>query len=336
MIQVYTIKELVETTGVARTTIHFYLRLGLLPRAQKTAASRSLYTDDHVRILKRIAELKDQGLALADIERELQERVDEANEAGVDLAAQEYRRMHERMLAFAGREFATNGYKNTHVTAIMRALGITATMFYSHFPSKRQLLVECVSNLMDWSEAYADSRHDESHDPAERLLWNIFAHSRAFELGSAALALMRVEGSQEDAVLQARMEAKLVAEVGRIGEFLDAEQDRYPTPSRFPAEPLALTLFTSYQPLPLPGPFAKYTFNDLLEAYLWLFLAAQAARNGEVDIDSRLQRYRALISKLTSGPIPVPSQADLDEAPRPAGRAAQAAPYTKDIVPPSG
>ena len=308
MIQVYTIKELVETTGVARSTIHFYLRQGLLPRAQKTAASRSLYTDEHVEILGRIAELKQQGLPLAEIERELQTRVDEANDARVDLAAQEHRRLHHRILAFAAEQFAATGYKNTHVTAIMRELGITATMFYAHFPSKRQLLVECVTVLMEWSEAYADSKRDDSQDPGEWLLWNIFAHSRAFELGSAALALMRVEGAAEDAELQRRMEAKLIAEVGRIGEALDAEQACHSNPSRFPAEPLALGLFASYQPLPLRGPHEKYTSKDRLEAHLWLFLAAQAARNGEVDIDSRLASYRELIATLSSDSPPLPPE----------------------------
>ena len=42
-----------------------------------------------------------------------------------------------------------SGYKNTHVTAIMRKLGITATLFYSHFPSKRRLLAECVTVLIE-------------------------------------------------------------------------------------------------------------------------------------------------------------------------------------------
>ena len=80
MIQVYSIRDLERVTGVTRTTIHFYLRQGLLPRPQKTAASRSLYTDEHVKILQKIAELKRQGLSLAEIENELQPRVDQANE----------------------------------------------------------------------------------------------------------------------------------------------------------------------------------------------------------------------------------------------------------------
>lgn len=138
MIHVYSIRDLERVSGVARTTIHYYLRQGLLPRPQKTAASRSLYTDEHVKILEQIAELKRSGRSLVEIESMLQPRVDHANEATVDLAAHEYERMHDRILALAAAKFATQGFKNTHVTTIMRELGITATLFYDHFAGKRR------------------------------------------------------------------------------------------------------------------------------------------------------------------------------------------------------
>ena len=56
----------------------------------------------------------------------------------VDLVAQEHERMHNRILALAAREFASKGYKNTHVTNIMHELGITATVFYSPLPQQAQ------------------------------------------------------------------------------------------------------------------------------------------------------------------------------------------------------
>ena len=180
MIQVHSIRDLEQVTGVSRTTIHYYLGHGLLPRPQKTAASRSLYTDEHVRILKKIAELKADGLSLAEIERELQPRVDQANETTVDLAAIEHERIHNQILAVASEEFTAKGYKNSHVTTIMRKLGITATVFYAHFPSKRRLLAECVTVLMSWSIKYVDREQAKTEDAAERLLWNIFGHSRVF------------------------------------------------------------------------------------------------------------------------------------------------------------
>ena len=314
MIQVYSIKDLERVTGVPRTTIHFYLRQGLLPRPQKTAASRSLYTDEHVKILQKIAELKRQGLSLSEMERELQPRVDRANEDGVDLVAQEHERMHNQILALAAHEFATKGYKNTHVTTIMRRLGITATVFYAHFPSKRRVLAECVTILMKWSIEYVDSVQAAIEDPAERLLWNIYGHSRVFELGSAALAVIRVEGTDDDNESQGAIQRGLQATVDHILADLDSEQSMYPNPSRFRGELIALNLFGAYEHLAFRTRFDKqYSRKELLEGHLWLFLAAQAARNGEIDIDSRLARYGDLVEELSSGLPPLPPEFEFSE-----------------------
>lgn len=327
MIRVYSIRDLEEVTGVPRTTIHFYLRQGLLPRPQKTAASRSLYTDEHVNILRKIAELKQQGLSLVEIESRLQSHVDQANEITVDLVAQEYQRMHNRILALAAHEFASKGYKNTHITTIMRKLGITATLFYSHFPSKRRLLAECVTVLMNWSIKYVDEKQSEVQDPAERLLWNIFGHSRVFELGAAALAVIRVEGAQDDPDLHRSIEKGLAATVDRILEDLDQEQHKFPRPSKFRGDLIALNLFGAYEHVAFRSRFdQRYSRKDLLRAHLWLFLAAQAARNGEIDIDSRLAHYEDLIAKLSSELPPLPPELETDELNRNAGRGLEPAP----------
>jgi DNA-binding transcriptional MerR regulator len=311
VIQVFSIRDLERATGVTRTTIHYYLRQGLLPRPQKTAASRSLYTDEHVKILEKISELKREGHSLAEIEDMLQPRLDQANEASVDLVAQEHERMHNRILALAAEEFATRGYQNTHVTTIMRKLGITATLFYSHFASKRRLLAECVAVLTNWSIKYVDGKQAESQDPAEHLLWNIFGHSRVFELGSAALAVIRLEG-KDDAELRACVKQGLEASTALILEDLDGERGKYPNPSEFPGELIALNLFGSYEHAAFRTRFDKqHSPRDLLEAHLWLFLAAQAARNGEIDIDSRLARYKDLISKLSAEVPPLPPELEL-------------------------
>lgn len=315
MIQTYTIRDLERLSGVARTTIHFYLGRGLLPRPQKTAASRSLYTDEHRRILKRIAELKGRGLSLIEIEGELQPQLDRANEAGVDLVAQEHERVHNQILAVAAREFATKGYKNTHVTTIMRRLGITATVFYGHFASKRRLLAECVKVLMDWSIDYVDREQAKTEDPAERLLWNVFGHSHVFELGAAALAVIRVEGTYEDAEYHSSIEKGLEATVERILADLDREQHKYPHPSKFPGDLIALNLFGAYEHVAFRSRYDKdYSRRELLRAHLWLFLAAQAARNGEIDIDSRVARYEDLIDRLSSAMPPLPPQFELNHA----------------------
>jgi DNA-binding transcriptional MerR regulator len=313
VIQVFGIGELEEVSGVPRTTIHYYLRLGLLPRPQKTAASRSLYTDEHVTILREIAELKQSGLSITEIEDKLQHRIDQANEVTVDLVAQEYERTHNRILALATREFTSRGYKNTYVTNIMRELGITATLFYSHFPSKRKLLAECVSVLMKWSLSYADEKTASIDDPAERLLWEVFSHSRVFELGTAAFAVIRVEGTQEDAELRKSIEDGLAGTVARIMKELPTSG---PKGAKRPVrdELIALSLFGAYEQTVFNAASRKkYGRKDLLRTHLWLYLAAQAAMNGEIDIDSRLTQYEKLIAKLATQMPPLPPELETEE-----------------------
>jgi hypothetical protein len=93
---------------------------------------------------------------------------------------------------------------------------------------------------------------------------------------------------------------------------LDQEQHKYPHPSSFPGDLIALNLFGAYEHVAFRSRFDKdYSRKELLRAHLWLFLAAQAARNGEIDIDSRVAHYDALIDRLSSEMPPLPPQLQL-------------------------
>jgi DNA-binding transcriptional MerR regulator len=315
VVTVLSIGELERVTGVPRTTIHYYLRQGLLPRPQKTAASRSLYTEKHAEVLREIVELKKAGLSLAEIEGELEDKFGDVGEVSVDLVAQEYERVHDRILAAAVREFSAEGYKNTHVTTIMKELGITASVFYTHFPSKRALLAECVSVMMDWSLVYGDSKRDLTGDPAERLMWLAFASLHVFDLGSSGLALIRVEKIHDDAELRKPIEQALAGVIERITEDfanVSGEDSRVPV---VPDELVAHSLLGAYeQTIFRLFSDRKYSRRDLLRTHLWLFLAVQAARRGEIDIDGRMRRYDELIDRLATDTPPLPPTLDTQKA----------------------
>jgi DNA-binding transcriptional MerR regulator len=307
LIQVFTIGEVEELSGVPRSTIHFYLSIGLLPRPQKSSTSRSLYTATHLQILKKISELKEAGLSLAEIETKLQQKVDEANTSAVDLAAQEYDRMHERILSLAAQELTEKGYKNTHVTTIVRKLGITTAVFYTHFSSKRTLLVECVRVLTKYSLDYVDSKEATTQDPAERLLWLCFGHSHLFRLGATALALTRVEEFQGRGELHMSLQETFDGIMRHIEKDVVGRPRQGRTPPAVPDELVAHSLFAAYeQTMFRMLADSKYRLEDVLLTHLWIFLAIQAARNGEIDIDSRLEKYRGLAEKLSSGLPPPP------------------------------
>ncbi len=310
------IGRLARETGVPRTTIHYYLRQGLLPPPHKTAASRSLYTEEHLICLEEIASLRRAGLSLAQIKARLAGRLESAagraaEERGgtVALVAQEYERVHNRILALAVREFATKGYAKTHVTSLFRQLGITAAVFYSHFPSKRALLAECVSVLMKWSLAYADEKMAHSDDPAERILWEVFSHSRVFELGTTGSALLRVEGGREGPELRRSIEESLAATAARIRRELPAS--KVAEERQVPEELIALSLLGAYEQTVFRAPAdRRYSRKDLLRAHLWLFLVVQAALAGEIDVGDRLARYEGLIAELGESMPPLPPELD--------------------------
>jgi DNA-binding transcriptional MerR regulator len=309
-VKVYTRKELEQATGVSSTTIHFYLRSGLLPRPQKTSYSRSLYTDEHLNILKKIVGLKQQGLSLAEIETEVGDMIQRANRNKIDVVGQERERLRNRILAVATKEFAAKGYNKTHVTTIIRRVPITPSLLYSYFSGKRILLLECVRVLMSWSLKYVDSKQTETSDSAKRVLWLIFGHGNVFKLGSAALSLARVEGAQSDRELRRPLQQLFDNVIEHYTNELRGVAGSDKGESRpIPKELLAHSLFGAHeQTMFRQQADKKYSRKDAFMTHLWLFLAVQAAWSGEVDIDSRVRQYESFVSELASRMPPMPPE----------------------------
>jgi DNA-binding transcriptional MerR regulator len=78
-------RELVEKTGLPRTTIHHYLREGLLPPARKTATNAAVYDETHVERLGLIRDLRGDELGPFGVQdiRAIVSMVEEGVEPGV-------------------------------------------------------------------------------------------------------------------------------------------------------------------------------------------------------------------------------------------------------------
>lgn len=311
MAEVFTISTLERETGASRSTIHFYIREGLLPKPQKTAASRALYGQDHLRLLRKIAELKHSGLSLADIREALAEDLKSAEENGADLAAEESERIRRAILRLATQEFMTKGYQQTHVAGIIRELGITPQVFYSHFPSKRRLLAESFKTFITWNLAHVEPKLKESPDSGERLLWRILADLRANAFGSEVLSLVGAEGTDDAELVKAVLQAW-----GSVIDLIvdDFEGTRAPDapPPQVSLELLAYSMIGALHNSTLRVSWDDtYSREDIVRAHLWLWLAAEAALRGEVDIDARVARYEGLIREVAArGPITPPAVED--------------------------
>jgi DNA-binding transcriptional MerR regulator len=69
-----TISALAGTAGLSSDTVRYYERLGLLPRAERTAAGYRVYSEDAVERLRFICGAKRMGLRLLDIKELLDGR----------------------------------------------------------------------------------------------------------------------------------------------------------------------------------------------------------------------------------------------------------------------
>ena len=300
MPEALTISGLEQRTGVSRSTIHFYIREGLLPQPQKTAASRALYGDAHVELLMRILEMKRAGRSLSEIRTALAEELAKARDSDVDLAGRESERIHSAILRVATQEFMAKGYKRTHVADIIRELGITPQAFYSHFPSKKKLLVESFNTFIQWNLAFFEPTLMESPDLGERLLWRVFADVRANEFGSEVMSLVRSEDSEESDLAQS-VEKAWEGVISLIVDDFESIRPAGATPSPVSFELLAYSMIGALHNAALRASWDdEYDRADILRLHLWTWLALLAAISGEVDIDSRLDRYEGLIREMAT------------------------------------
>jgi AcrR family transcriptional regulator len=296
--ELLTISALTARTGVPRTSVHFYLREGLLPRPQKTAVNRSLYTEDHVALLRRIKKSQELGLSLAEIRAEIRDELVRIEEQDVDLVQRKNERVRKRIVRAATEEFLHRGYEQTRVADIVRKAGVTSQVFYSLFPSKGELLVECFQTFISWNLAFVEPQL-ETADPGERLLWRMLADARANEFGSSVMSVLRTEapnGSGSD-------RARLVEQAwGPIIRHIVLEFEAFLKPGVTPPVPLELLAYSmigaSHDTSQRATWDDKYSREDVLATHLWLFLTVLDALAREEGPSPYLSRYRDLIKEV--------------------------------------
>jgi DNA-binding transcriptional MerR regulator len=300
-IDTFTISTLERATGVPRSTIHFYISEELLPRPAKTAASRSLYSEKHVELLRRITSLKHSGLSLAEIKKELQEELAVLGDDDADLAAREYDRIHAEIIKTATDEFVAHGYEDTHLATIVKRIGITPHVFYGHFASKLQLFAECFRQMVDSNLQSVEEKLKNASDLGERLLARLASNSALHTLQSEAVSLIRAEGAEPSSDISGDLVRSYARIVEQVAADIRTMSARGGPAADVPVELLAYSLLGAYDNTHLRASWdSTYNRVDLLRAHLWLFFAMRAALDGRVDVDSEVKAYEALIQEVAA------------------------------------
>jgi AcrR family transcriptional regulator len=168
---VLTLRQLVELSGVAATSVHYYRRMGLLPSAQRQAANAFLYNTRHVCTLRLIRELRHHdGLSLEIIRKLLPRMLDEGADLIGTTGWNEFVAAHlrviaparppARLLAAARDAFARHGYDGVSVSDICQNAGMAKGSFYRYFSSKDEVFLAAARSIVDVIGETLDARAD--------------------------------------------------------------------------------------------------------------------------------------------------------------------------------
>ena len=305
-----TISELERMTSTPRSTIYYYVRDGLLPAAQKAAASRAGYCDVHVEALREIRRLKHEGAPLEEIRERIRPLVERRQAEEPDLVARRTQQTRDAILQAAALQFARRGYRRTRIGDIIKEVGITPPVFYAHFSTKQQLFIEAFNVFVHWMGDLIEPPLVDEPDPAVRLLMRFYAYWGLQRLSPDLLSLARAEALQEDSETRvAVQEAQRWITSGPMRDL--AGLRRGPDDPPVSDELMAYSLYGAGEEIFMRASWDEaYSPREIIRAHLFLYLAIDAAYTGRCDTVERLNSYDPLIDRLIEQGPPVPHPRD--------------------------
>lgn len=149
----FKISELSRQSGVPKSTIHYYIREGLLHPPKKTSRTMAYFDSSHLERLAAIKRLrKDLRMPIAFLKQELARTGSLGKQSRDDNvlsdAEPEPKESRKAEIVNAAIEvFTQKGYHSAKVSDITRKAGISIGTFYVHFQNKRDLFIEVVEEV---------------------------------------------------------------------------------------------------------------------------------------------------------------------------------------------
>ncbi|MBI5444346.1 MAG: MerR family transcriptional regulator [Deltaproteobacteria bacterium] len=147
------IAQLSRAAATSKSTIHNYIREGLLPPPQRVGLNVSVYSPDHLSRLAQIRELRERGNGLEEIKRAMSLEGSRAPEptrgeqSSEQLPAEPGQEKRQQIIDKAIELFNQFGYAHVRVSDITESLQMGKGTFYLYFENKGQLLLECFKRL---------------------------------------------------------------------------------------------------------------------------------------------------------------------------------------------
>jgi AcrR family transcriptional regulator len=297
------ISELERETGVGRSTIYYYISDGLLPPAQKASATRAVYDQSHVDLLREITKLKAEGNDLREIRSRLATRIEQAAGNDVDLVARQSEATREGILGAAARRFAEHGYEKTRVSDICKDVGITSQLLYSHFPSKKHLFIACWEVYFDFMDAQVWQPIQGTSDSAARLAWRVYGGHGIQAFSPDLQAMARVEAFHPESELRPLVRGVYEKMLRGASDELAAERKAGANPGLFDDELVSFGFIGVLEAMQMRASWDdKYGEADIMRNLVAMFMAVRAAYAGRVDLTGDWQAIADLVEQLASQP----------------------------------
>lgn len=147
------LSDLVARTAVPASTVHHYLRAGLMPPPNREAPNRFSYDERHVTALRYIRALRHRrGLRLEAIAEELPDLLARASDGEPADDDPEEDDVACRLLEAAVDAFRTRSYAEVTVSEIAEAAHVGKGSVYRHFSSKEEIFTATVERLLARTE----------------------------------------------------------------------------------------------------------------------------------------------------------------------------------------
>jgi AcrR family transcriptional regulator/predicted DNA-binding transcriptional regulator AlpA len=139
------ISDLEKKTGIAKSTIRYYIHEGLLSPYIKTGKTMAYYTEEDVRKLQLIRNLREEGKVPLKFVKEELNNIEAEKGTQKDQTKSIDRR--QEIIETTSRLFTQKGYDKVSIQDIVGELQMSKSTFYVYFANKEELFMECADHI---------------------------------------------------------------------------------------------------------------------------------------------------------------------------------------------
>ncbi len=204
--------ELVERSGVSRSTIHHYQNLGLLPPAELRGPKLHVYSEVHLNCLRQIVRWRRAGRTLPEIRAKIGRQLRAPTTGPAPVSGE-----REVIVRAAAALFLEDGAAKFRLSEIARAAGVSRRTVAKHFSSAE----ECFLASIDHLRLLLAPPEERRHASRAAGLWrevgrrarSVLSRSRGWVDLNCALMVARASDDPERAALAREAMFRMITNV---------------------------------------------------------------------------------------------------------------------------